>query len=129
MGEKINKLDYFTVIIVITIIILFFSGSIYLFYKEVTAERYEKIITGIVMEVKEGEAVNASGYAISEVIGVAMAEQASVTVKTSEEIIEVKTNDRVINNNNLGKKAIIKERGKIKNGKRIRDELILISIE
>ncbi len=101
---------------------------VYYLYSEITAERYEKKVTGIVMEIKQGEVINISGYAISEVIGIAMAEQASVIVKTSEEIIEVKT-ETELTNDAIGKKAIIKEKGKIYNGKEIREELFLISVE
>lgn len=129
MEEKIDKFDYFLGVSIIIAILLIFSLFVYLFYQEVRLERYQNIISGEIIEVKNGEVIDPAGYVVSPGVGLALAEQASIIVKTDQEIIEVKTNDVVVNNNDLGKKAMIKELGKIKNGKKIRDKLILISIK
>jgi hypothetical protein len=129
MEEKLDKTDYFLMALFSILILTVITAFIYIGYLKVSAEKYQDIISGEIIEVKNGETINPAGYVVSPGVGVALAKSASVLVKISNEVVEVSLGNTPVGKTTIGKKAIIKEKGIIQKEKKIREELILLSIE
>lgn len=124
--DTIDRIFLRVMAIFITCVVI---GVVYFIHAEIVTPRYENILSGQIIEIKPGEAINPTGYAISEVVGVALAEASVILIQTASETLEVKTGEKLLTDDDLGKIVTIKEKGKILKGKKIRTELILISIK